>query len=308
MNHYLNLEIEVLIKIFDQLNTISFCVCDEDFIIKYLNKYLEKNLHIDNFSKKNSLLDYIELSEEELKDLKEDSLTILYEKIIKPDNRAFNCIFYHIKNKYVFIGELSNVEETDILSSISSISNEANNMARELRRKNRELKVANNRIEELTRKDPLTGLFNRRYLSEHLSRALNLAARKDLDLSLIMIDIDYFKNINDKFGHDIGDKVLKKLAEIYTDAIRNEDFLARFGGEEFIIVLESTKIEEAVTIAEKLRVKLEKAEIIVNKTVTASFGITQFKTNDTQESIIKRADIALYQAKQKGRNCCSTNP
>lgn len=153
--------------------------------------------------------------------------------------------------------------------------------------------------------DPLTGLFNRRGLNLHFSKELDSADASSSSLSLILIDIDYFKKINDMYGHDIGDICLIEIASNLSQAIRKNDILARFGGEEFIIILPNTTKSEAASIAEKLRVLISKQKFSsLNLVLTITQGLTEYnKDNDNALKMIKRADKALYRGKDKGRNC-----
>ena len=117
-----------------------------------------------------------------------------------------------------------------------------------------------------------------------------------------MFDIDRFKEINDIFGHQAGDSVLSELASLIKDNIRKDDFLARFGGEEFMIISNNISVGGAVELAEKLRFKIENHGFSLKIKVRCSFGVTGYKRDDTAESIVKRADEALYKAKENGRN------
>jgi diguanylate cyclase (GGDEF)-like protein len=117
-----------------------------------------------------------------------------------------------------------------------------------------------------------------------------------------MFDIDHFKGINDTFGHDAGDNVLKKLAEIVKKEIRDTDIFARWGGEEFIILLPNTQVNGGTEFAERLRKKIEDKNFKNPETVTVSLGVTAFKTDDTEDSFLKRVDDGLYLAKKNGRN------
>ncbi len=150
-------------------------------------------------------------------------------------------------------------------------------------------------------KDFLTGLFNRRYLEEILRWEIEFSKRYGHPLSVILLDVDNFKCINDKYGHQTGDLVLKKLAELLKKNLRKSDIVARYGGEEFIIILPDTDIKGAVKVAEKLRKAIEKLSINGIK-ITASFGVSQLKDDDDIQKLIKRADKALYIAKRSGKN------
>jgi len=165
----------------------------------------------------------------------------------------------------------------------------------ELQNKNRELEI-------LSTTDQLTTLYNRRYVEEQGLAFVSRCQRYGQPMSLIMIDIDYFKSINDNYGHDVGDTVLIHIAKLLQQNTRNVDVAGRWGGEEFIILLQSD-IDGALANAEKLRRKIKANKIGVAGTVTASFGVTQYTSGDSLKSVSKRADIALYQAKESGRDC-----
>ncbi len=158
------------------------------------------------------------------------------------------------------------------------------------------------RVEELSLTDPLTLLANRRRLDMAIQNELSRAQRYGKPLSLIMADIDHFKRINDSCGHDAGDLVLCNFASILREKIRQNDIAGRWGGEEFLIVLPETTLDDAVYLAEKLRVEaLSQNYEGVSWQVSASFGVSTFK-GDSQQELIRRADDALYRAKNEGRN------
>lgn len=158
------------------------------------------------------------------------------------------------------------------------------------------------RIEELSVTDKLTGLYNRLKLDEVLTMRIEEFKRYKTEFSIILLDIDDFKIINDTYGHDVGDYVLKTIANILKDNTRTTDVVGRWGGEEFVIVCENTNLEQIEILAEHLRdiVSKTKFKDVGNKTV--SLGIAQFKENDTISSVFKRADERLYIAKTTGKN------
>jgi len=150
--------------------------------------------------------------------------------------------------------------------------------------------------------DTLTGLYNRKHLESEGSRKFSLASRTKAKLSVIMLDIDHFKAVNDTYGHLTGDKVLQAVSAVLSTSNRNEDFCARFGGEEFVILLEDCDASAAIKKAEGYRVAIEESqpEGIV---VTSSFGVVSLgQRHKTLEDFIKDADTALYEAKDTGRN------
>lgn len=150
--------------------------------------------------------------------------------------------------------------------------------------------------------DALTHIYNRRRFLELLDRGIENSKRLNHDLSLVFFDIDHFKKINDTYGHNIGDEVLKSLTALASQTIRSSDVFARWGGEEFLILIESTTLENAAKMAEKLRKVIMEHEFPEVKTVTCSFGVASYHPDETGESFIGRADSALYRAKESGRN------
>ncbi|MCU7966062.1 MAG: GGDEF domain-containing protein, partial [gamma proteobacterium symbiont of Bathyaustriella thionipta] len=148
----------------------------------------------------------------------------------------------------------------------------------------------------------LTGLYNRHYLFISANKKIAKAKRHHEPVSFIMMDIDHFKHINDNYGHPVGDIVLQKVATIIEQQSRSEDVAARFGGEEFVILLDHCSLMDAQFKAEKYRQLIE-AERPEQHVVTCSFGVVQMNPEgEAIDSLIKRADLALYQAKENGRN------
>jgi len=178
-----------------------------------------------------------------------------------------------------------------------------------------EQKLAEKKIEEMATTDELTGLRNRRFFTERIGEECKRARRYDCSLGCMMIDIDFFKQVNDKYGHDAGDKVLQVISEIIRGNCRDSDMFARFGGEEFIGILPETNLDGTLVVAERLRSVIESSMISISGEieiyVTASFGITSIspdKWPDIKDykDVIKVADEALYRAKEKGRNRVET--
>lgn len=226
------------------------------------------------------------------------------DEIIK--NQLYNnyiCYLFKLKNGYYLVGSEQKPEQDEIITKISKLNNELANMTRELQKKNIKLKNANQKIEELLRTDKLTGLSNRRHFMEYFEKMISNAKRHSFPLSLVMCDLDKFKNINDSYGHDVGDKVLENVGELLLNETRDEDLAARIGGEEFTIILNGTSLEMGINFAERIRKKVFELDISqLPKNITMSLGITELKKSDNQESFLKRADKALYKAKNNGRN------
>lgn len=156
-------------------------------------------------------------------------------------------------------------------------------------------------IQRLATTDTLTGIANRRKFYEILDREISKSKRYGTSFSLIMYDLDHFKTVNDVFGHDTGDEVLKRVAHVVEQNIRKEDVHARWGGEEFM-VLTPSQMAAAMALSEKLRSKIEAHEFGPVEKVTVSLGVTKFEPGDDAASLVRKADEALYMAKQKGRN------
>lgn len=162
--------------------------------------------------------------------------------------------------------------------------------------------VMEEQIRELAFKDPLTGLGNRRGFTELGMNEVERALRYNHPMSLLMLDIDYFKEINDAFGHQAGDEVLKGLAECINHTLRLSDLKARWGGDEFIVLLLETDREKAVELAERLRKQVSEWNFPIAGKVAVSIGLSSMESQDNLDSIIRRADKALYLAKHYGRN------
>lgn len=157
-------------------------------------------------------------------------------------------------------------------------------------------------LELLSVTDALTGVGNRLLFNRSLTQELQRSHRYGSALSLIIFDIDFFKQINDEFGHDIGDNVLIEMVKQIKQELRETDIFCRFGGEEFVIILPQTGMQEAANTAERLRAKIENLNEVFPKKLTVSFGVTQVTKWDNPETLLKRADNALYKAKDQGRN------
>ncbi|WP_373001552.1 diguanylate cyclase [Sulfurimonas sp.] len=157
-------------------------------------------------------------------------------------------------------------------------------------------------LEVLYVTDPLTQIYNRTYFDE-LMTSIALHQRKaDTNFIILITDIDHFKSINDTYGHQVGDEALKDVANVLKNSLRDNDVVARWGGEEFVIMLKNTELDEAQMIAEKLRANVEKAKIQDTINVTTSIGLTKYYAGEDTNLTFKRADNALYEAKESGRN------
>jgi diguanylate cyclase (GGDEF)-like protein len=166
-----------------------------------------------------------------------------------------------------------------------------------------QLKEKSNLLEYQATHDQLTGLYNRQKFNDILTKEIKRERRYQNSLSIIIFDIDNFKHFNDTYGHDVGDEVLKAIASILQQSVREHDTVVRWGGEEFIVLLPQTQLDGAKNVAEKIRMAIEKHEDEkIPAPITASFGVTSLEEKDTDISFIKKADKALYQAKNNGKN------
>jgi diguanylate cyclase (GGDEF)-like protein len=157
-------------------------------------------------------------------------------------------------------------------------------------------------MQSISMTDPLTGIANRLHFTMVYEHAINVALREQLPLGIIFFDIDYFKRVNDFYGHLTGDKILKDIANLVKQRLRKSDIYARWGGEEFIILLPDTSLEETFQVAEMLRSTIESEPFEVVGNITCSFGITVLRDNESAEMLLKRVDGLLYKAKEDGRN------
>jgi diguanylate cyclase (GGDEF)-like protein len=164
------------------------------------------------------------------------------------------------------------------------------------------------KLEAYATTDPLSGAKNRRYFLPLLEHEINRARRSIHRLSLLMLDIDHFKNVNDSFGHPTGDLVIRNLSSVCQQVARNIDIVARYGGEEFAILLTGCDLKQAAHVAERIRAKTADQAMVSENgkpfSYTVSIGVAELLNNDSDtDTLISRVDKALYEAKQHGRNC-----
>ena len=188
-------------------------------------------------------------------------------------------------------------------------------MREQLAESNRKINEAGEKIARLEKElemarqeksvDPLTKVYNRGYFDTRLEEAVKDFSRSGEPCCLIMMDIDHFKDFNDTYGHQAGDQVLRKVAELIKESVRASDTVARYGGEEFGVILYRSILKDAMKMAEKIRKNVGEHEFgVLDKTihVTVSLGVTAFTGSDKTETIVQRADKGLYSAKEQGRN------
>jgi diguanylate cyclase len=160
-----------------------------------------------------------------------------------------------------------------------------------------------NKLSEQAIRDPLTDAYNRRYMNTCLENTIEETRRNFGPASLIQLDVDEFKKVNDRFGHIAGDTVLITLVDLLHKRQRKLDYVFRTGGEEFVLLLRNTSLEQAISLAENLRKSIEETEILKGQTITISLGVAEYQPGETDDEWLHRADKSLYEAKYDGRNC-----
>ncbi len=225
-------------------------------------------------------------------------------------SKVHSSISEKVKQLLSATSQYSNKIKTS--KKLSELSNETIQYLSKLNQTKERLKgdekILNN-IADMIFKDPLTGLLNRRFMNMVLKREFYRLKRYSIPLSVMIADIDRFKNVNDTYGHISGDIVLSNIAELLRDSSRSSDTAVRYGGEEMIVICPATNREQAMILAEKFRYCISKLKFQVKEklfSVTASFGVTECKAEDEQDEIpvkaLERMDRALYQSKKNGRN------
>ncbi|CAD5109168.1 GGDEF domain-containing protein [Zestomonas carbonaria] len=191
-----------------------------------------------------------------------------------------------------------------LIVGVSMLGLEMSNLRTTLQQRNRDLHQAVERVQHLAITDELTGLYNRRFAKELLAQQKALADRGQYDFVVCLVNLDLFKAVNDRFGHAGGDEVLRQVAQLFRQVVRDVDFVARLGGEEFLLLLSRTDSAGAELMVERLRQTLRETawEGFPDLRLTLSVGISAYRVEEPWEETLQRADAALYQAKAKGRD------
>ena len=194
----------------------------------------------------------------------------------------------------------------DDISTRKQAEKELHAVNKRLKQQLGEIQDLQDKLHEQAMRDPITGVYNRRFLEETLSREISHAQRKGNPLSIIMLDIDFFKKVNDSFGHKIGDDVIISLSKLLQTETRDSDCVSRYGGDEFVLVMPEMTKEDAFQRAELWRNAIKSKELLIGEYrigITVSMGISTFPANGSDsEALLKAADEALYQAKATGRD------
>lgn len=298
---------DALVDLENKIKSLTNALPDPIFIINEQGFYLEvlggeeKSLYHDGkFLKGKYLHDILP------KDLTDTFLSAIHESI---QTKSLKTIEYQLspddvfgtqtdgpEDKQWFEGRIYPIQE--ILNSTPAVIWLAINITKR--------KQLEDKLKELSYTDSLTGVFNRRYFLHMFEKGFAAARRYRNNLSLLMIDIDHFKQVNDTYGHEVGDMALKACADACSSKLREVDLFARFGGEEFVVLLPNTPLSGAITMAERIRKAVNKIKLTVggNKIqFSISVGVTSALATDTNiEDVIRRSDTALYEAKKGGRN------
>ncbi len=223
-------------------------------------------------------------------------------------NEQYECVFVQMKVRDEYENELllakRNAER--ILHDTDEAYMKLQGLMKEVEGKQQELVELNTQLKELATTDPLTGLKNRRCLQEKIVENIELSKKEHSSFALLLIDVDFFKLVNDTYGHPIGDAVLQELAKKLQVETRTQDLVARMGGEEFIIVLPNTNKEHARVIAERIRLNIDQGSW-EHARITVSIGVTTYELDDNVSKLFSKADDALYRSKKDGRNCVSVS-
>ncbi|MGB0895062.1 MAG: diguanylate cyclase [Parashewanella sp.] len=297
----------------DMVQTIEvgLVVLDRQHNIKLWNGFMENHSGVSpNTLKEKNLFDtFPELESDWLKQKIESVFTLNNRAFISWEQRPF---VFKFQNYRPITGRADHMYQNVTLQPLVSLTGEVTHISMiiydvtDIAINKLQLNNVNQRLEHLSQTDELTQLHNRRHWQHCMEREFERFNRYQTPSSLVMIDIDHFKKINDQYGHQVGDIVIQRVAHIITQALRDTDCAGRYGGEEFAVVLANTEAQDALSFTERLRKKVEALELNIDNNiikVTISLGICDLSAN-TKESVtwLSNADKALYRAKLNGRN------
>ncbi|WP_338291140.1 sensor domain-containing diguanylate cyclase [Planctobacterium marinum] len=295
-------KLDAAFKAFVESAPVLCLAADRDFITIYVNPFYE---HVHNVTLEQAVGKHIKdiIGEEGFQDNLEYYNQALEGNIVVRDG-SFNKLdgsIHHYKATYAPIYDGKQV--VGITGVVLDTTSEV-----EMVKTNKQLEKTKSELKTLVALDPLTNLYNRRYFSGISKTTFNTSKRNKSELSFVILDIDHFKQVNDTYGHDVGDQVLIKLSKLLSTSLRKSDVLCRYGGEEFLIMLPDTNVERACLISDKIRQRINELSIKPTEkqkfNFTVSFGVSSIncEQDNSVESVICRADKALYKAKEGGRN------
>lgn len=308
LQQYITKSEEMLKKLMDSIPDLVM-VCDVEGNLTYVNKSIKTMLEYDPFKEKIpiSILNYYDKADMEtvknnMKRLLKEKIGPVEYKCVKKDGGTIDVevnstVLREASSKpfgYIFV--------TRDITERKKYQEKLKRSKEEIEKVNDELIKTNSLLQEQSVRDSLTNLYNHRFIMELIEGEIEKAIKNKTSLCLMMLDIDYFKQVNDSYGHQIGDRVLKYVSKLIQLNMRDTDFVGRYGGEEFMILLPETKLYEAYEFAEKIRSDIQNYSFTVeNLNVTISIGLAEYHAED-RKTFVDRVDELLYQAKDKGRN------
>ena len=296
-------------KLFNELTGLTIIIDPEGYIIK-TNQYIESLLHYSQEEIKGKHITDL-IKDQEFRDVIK-RCDVLYHQVGFKDIEAysshempipFNLTLIPIRSKsQILQGHLIIGEDIRITKWLQEEVIKNKKINEEMVQLNNELRLMNEVLVNKSIKDGLTDLYNHQYMNELLEEKLTGIKLTQDKLCIMMLDIDHFKLVNDTFGHQVGDRVLVKVSELIRENTRVSDYIGRYGGEEFIVVLPDTDLEKAAKIAERIRSSVQRYDFSLDgNQVTISIGVVQYN-EEVSHVLINKADMLLYQAKSSGRN------
>jgi len=302
---------EALLAAFlDPLNAVAYAVLTEKGKLLHANHGFLRILNAtsEGSSREDIGSFFVHPSFAQLLSVVSETAGPIYQGIINVGNKATFCrslkgMVYRRGHQLLLIAEHDVVEMEALNAQVIELNEDLATAQREIARSNRKLQASEANLRKMSLTDPLTCLANRRHLIAYLEDAIGRYKRYKETFSVIMTDIDFFKKVNDTFGHDVGDEVLITFSKLLKNQLRDLDLVARLGGEEFIIVLPKASLSQAVEKAEQLRIATEQLFFeSMQRGITGSFGVAEYLTGDDVDGLLKKVDESVYRAKHGGRN------
>jgi len=287
-------EREILLSLFDLSNSVLFkWNNDENWSVSFVSKSVKRLLGYDKKEFENNKVFYSQcIHHDDLKTVIDEVSEALEQNLYFFVHKPYRIVAKDGTIKWILDNTvIVRNENNEVVSFVGYLSDIT------------DLKEKEFELERLARTDQLTKISNRVYLDEILHNQYYRFIRNDEKCSVILLDIDYFKDVNDEYGHAVGDKVLVEFADVIKNSLREGDTVGRWGGEEFLIILPHTDLEQATAVAEKLCKEIRRHTFSIVEHKTASCGVSTFMPGLSIEQIIALADKALYEAKAAGRDC-----